>query len=345
MFYIRTDANKIIGMGHIMRCLAIAQEFRTRGEDVTFIVADEQSEKMIYQKGYSAICIHSQWDILNQEIDTMVSLIQKLHIEKLLVDSYSVTDSYLRTLRKKTMLAYIDDIDAFIYPVNLLINYNVYALQLSYSERYKAAGENVNFLLGCEYATLREEFRNVKKSICKQVNQILITSGGTDPYNVIGNLLREMKNRDWFKTTEFHIILGPFHRYKQVLQSQWYLYHNVHFHEKVSNMSEYMRLCDIAVTAGGVTSYELCACGIPSIIYTLADNQLNIAKTFDRMNLIPWIGDVRNDMDKCVERIIKQIEFLRMNYKYRKKISTSMQQLIDGAGTAKVVEKIIQYEK
>lgn len=53
---------------------------------------------------------------------------------------------------------------------------------------------------------------------------------------------------------------------KEILKEWWKDYPNIHLLTDVSDMAEYMKDCDIAITAGGVTTYELCACGIPSIM-------------------------------------------------------------------------------
>ena len=99
-------------------------------------------------------------------------------------------------------------------------------------------------------------------------------------------------------------------------------------------------LCDIAITAGGVTTYELCACGIPSVMYTLADNQFQIARTVSEQNLIPWIGDVREDMDACMDRLVQVIEDMKDDVEKRKKISHTMQKIVDGEGCRRLVQII-----
>lgn len=45
------------------------------------------------------------------------------------------------------------------------------------------------------------------------------------------------------------------------------------YSSECKKMSELMQQCDMAVSAAGSTLYELCACGMPTITYVLADNQ------------------------------------------------------------------------
>ncbi len=345
MFFIRADANKSIGTGHIMRCLSIAEEFRRRGEAVTFITADNYSEEMIATKGFPVVCLHSIWNDLDRETESLVETIRTLHIEILLIDSYYVTDLYLRTIRKYTKVVYIDDVDSFIYPVDLLVNYNMYANDLDYEMRYRKAGFDTQFALGCGYAPLRTEFSNVHKTVKEKVSDILVTSGGTDNYNVAGNILDLLARQPWFEQLNYYIILGRFNLHIEDLKKKWGLHKNVHLLMNVSNISEYMKSCDIAVTAGGVTTYELCACGIPSIMYTLADNQLQIAQMASEKCFIPWIGDVRGDMENCMYNIILWLEELMADKENRERMSSKMQEIVDGNGCERLVAEIKTYHK
>lgn len=340
MVYIRADANEVIGSGHVMRCLAIAEELKRQGEDVTFLIADERSKKMIVEKGFLVICLHSIWNDLEQELDSLLRIIGEEKITLLMIDSYYVTEYYLWELRRYTQLVYIDDLNTFLYPVDLLINYNIYSSQLDYEKCYKRAGLFTKFLLGCEYVPLREEFRDVCHTKKEQVFRVMVTSGGTDSYNVIGNLLEVLCLQEWFADIQYDIIVGRFNQNREMLEEKWKLYENIHFFYNVPNMSEYMKQCDIAVTAAGSTVYELCACGVPSIIYTFADNQLAIARTVSEMGLLPWVGDVRENMKSCMDNIISEIENLKNDKGNRNRQSQNMTHLVDGKGCARIVKEI-----
>jgi len=340
MFFIRADANEIIGTGHIMRCLSIAEEFRRRGEPVTFIVADNRSEEIITSKGYQTICLDSTWNDLDKELRSLIGVIEAFDIKVLLIDSYYVTEMYLRTVKRYAQIIYIDDLDAFIYPVDLLVNYNIYAEDLKYAVRYQKTGLDTQFALGCDYAPLRAEFSHVNRIVKDEVANILVTSGGTDSYNVVGNILDILFRQPWFQKMDYYIVLGRFHPHIKYLEEKWSLYGNVHLLTNVSNMSEYMKSCDIAITAGGVTTYELCACGIPSVMYTLADNQLQIARTVSEKQLIPWVGDVRENIEDCMNNMILCIGDLLAGNEKRGRTSRRMQEIVDGKGCERLVDRI-----
>lgn len=340
MQYIRVDANEVIGTGHVMRCLSIADEYRKRDEETTFIVADKYAETMILEHGYESICLGSVWNCLDGEVDKIIRVIKKRNITKLIIDSYFVTEAYLKKIRNYTKTVYIDDIDRYIYPVDILINYNIYAESLDYISRYNHEEENTRFALGSKYVPLRTEFSAVKKKIVDRARKILLTSGGTDPDNFLGKILKKIYEQSWFDNFEYYVIIGRFNEHQKLLESEWGNFPNIRLLSNVSNMSEYMILCDIAITAGGVTAYELCACGIPSILYTLADNQWMIAQTLSDMGIIPWVGDMRQNLQNCLNSIIRHIVFLRDNVDFRKEISVKMQNVVDGNGCRRIVDFI-----
>ena len=339
MFYIRADANEVVGMGHVMRCLSIAEEIKThRKEDVTFIIADRQPEQIIQSRGFFTLCLNSCWDDLDAEIEIMIQIIQEKGISLLLIDSYYVTKLYFASLHNYTRLAYIDEMNRFAYSVDKLINYNIYAEELGYQEQYFEM--KTTLLLGCDYVPLRKEFRQSVPEIREKVRNILITSGGTDNYNVTNAILEYVSKSNWFLEMDFYVIIGVFNRNKKALIDRWKDSANIHLITNVPKMVKYMELCDLAVTAGGVTTYELMASGIPSVMYTLADNQLLIAKSVSERGLIPWAGDVRDDMEKCLGNVLLHIERLIPDLSERKRISRCMQKAVDGNGCKRLAERL-----
>ena len=342
MILIRTDANETIATGHVMRCLSIAKALVKLGNTVKFVVADHHPEQLIIENGFEVICLNSVWDNLEVELERLVEVIKSEKVSMLLIDTYYVTEFYLEQLREYAKVAYIDDIASFVYPVDLLINYNMYATECGYEPQYQAKGLKTQFALGSSYAPLRDEFLNVYKQINNEVSKIMITSGGTDNYNVSGNLLDRLAKEPWFSNMDYYVIVGKFNTNREILLEKWAEYKNVHFLTAINNVSDYMKLCDIAITAGGVTTYELCACGIPSIMYTMADNQLEIARSVSERQLITWVGDIRDNMQRCMDKIVENIRTLKDDVQKRKKLSIKMQDCVDGQGADRIAEAIIR---
>ena len=128
MFYIRADGNAKVGMGHIMRCLSIAEAALELGSRPVFISADNDGRTIINGRGVECTVLDTDYTDMESELEKLARILNREDI--ILVDSYCVTESYLRSLGEMCKTAYLEDMGK-PYPVNLLINYNIYALALA----------------------------------------------------------------------------------------------------------------------------------------------------------------------------------------------------------------------
>lgn len=335
--YIRTDMNSIIATGHVMRCLAIADAARELGEDVTFILADNQAAEYIIDRGYEAVVLGTKWDEMEAELPILFELIEKRKIGSILLDSYQVTESYLKQLSERVKTVYIDDLNIFIYPVDMLICYASYWENFEYAERYF----DTKMLLGTKYMPLRKTFSNMKKKqIKEEIENVLLLSGGSDKYHILESLLEKIKDK---KLEKINVICGRYYEgyegYEEFAE-KYKEYKNIFIYHAVEDIENYMQKADLAVSAGGTTLYELCACGTPTISYAFADNQLDNVRQFEKDGIIDYAGDVR--CDDVVGNIICLLEKYFSDKKLRAERSVKMQQLVDGKGAKRIAEKIIQ---
>ena len=317
MLYIRVDGNAEIGTGHVMRCLSIASKERNSGGECVFITADFEMIPVIEEQGFSTICLNSTWNDLDSEIKMMEDLVNRLDIMKLLIDSYYATFNYLAYLNMLTYLVYIDDLDAFNYPCSELINYNIYADKLSYPSRYP----NTKLLLGPKYAPLRMEFMNLPaRTVQNEVKSILVTTGGNDVYFIAGQLVEQMQRCSILQKLHINIVAGRFNKRMAELQELSIKHMNVTVHVNPDSMAELMHSCDIAVSAGGITLYELCACGTPTVVFSIADNQIAAVSAFSEGYML-GSGDYRDDEDNFISQIMKNLTRLAGDYKLRMELS------------------------
>lgn len=339
--YIRVDMNEVIATGHMMRCLSIAEAAIDEGTETTFILSDDHATKLLDSKGYEYIVLNTKWDDLDNEIEKITEVIKRERIEKLLIDTYQVTEKYLRALTELTYTIYLDDLNAFIYPVNAIICYANYWKKFNYLDTYGKARDNgiidllPKFYLGCEYAPLRQEFRFLSdKNISEKISRVLVMSGGADPNDSISHILNEME-LDEFEHID--VICGRFFLKLETLKSKYEDYQNVHIHSNVHNLIDYMKKADLAISAGGSTLYELCAVGTPTISFSYADNQLDNVKQFEKDGIMEYLGDFRH------YNTIKFISDVIQKYKdkaYRRERAVLMQRLVDGNGAINIVHAV-----
>ena len=109
-------------------------------------------------------------------------------------------------------------------------------------------------------------------------------------------------------------------------------------------MSALMLKCDIAISAAGTTLYELCACGIPTVSFSFADNQILPTETFGEKALMLNAGDSRR-CESFFESLNEKLSLLIGDCKLRQEMSRSMQSVIDGNGACRVATELIGFTK
>ncbi len=338
--HIRVDGNEIIATGHVMRCLSIAEQLRKLGAQVTFVLADDRPRELIEHRGFLVDVLDTVWDDLDQEIDIFQNYIKENGVKVVLLDSYYVTLKYMQTIANLTKLIYIDDLSRFLYPASTLVSYGAFIDEKIYKEPYMLQKLDTTFLLGSQYVPLRDEFSYVPFKVGNEVRKVLITTGGTDQFNVAGKILKRLQNDEECHNLEYHVIVGCFNKNRDKLSNMKQKYSNIHLHENVTNISEWMRECDVAISAAGTTTYELCACGIPSICLEVADNQEGAIR-WEQEGYMKYAGNAYKDMESCIERCRKALIEYRNNYEERLKVSKRMQSLVDGCGACRIAKHIV----
>ncbi len=106
-------------------------------------------------------------------------------------------------------------------------------------------------------------------------------------------------------------------------------------------MAEIMQKCDFAVSAGGNTLYELCAVGVPTVVYSIADSQLEFAKGFDKAGAAKYAGDARKD-HRLVQKIITWGTAAIDNQGFRGRMSQREREAVDGKGAERIADAIMK---
>ena len=340
MFFFRADGNLKIGSGHVMRCSSIAEALVERGEEVAFVLADDSFEEMLREKGFRVYVLHSDYTDMDAESETLLRLIHEEHIDTCIVDSYYVTDAYFEKLQNEVRTVYLDDLMDHAWPVDVLINYNVYAEESQYEKLYHAAGlQKPEFILGSLYAPLRREFSAPLLSRNhgdKEEISVLVSTGGSDNEHLALRLLNEIVAvQEQFSHIHFHFIVGMFNEDWKQIQQLAQNRNNMILHRNVTNMRELMCQCDLAVSAAGSTLYELCRCGVPVITYAVADNQLQGAEGFANDGAMVYSGDSRLDPE-LPKKILDTLKHMLADRGICKRMSDTCQSLVDGKGADRI---------
>jgi len=364
LIYIRTDGNRKIASGHLMRCLSIASACQSLGMEVCFLVSPGESCSLLegfLEAGRSFRIISLKtavYDCLEQELPEVLALLRSREEKPVyLLDSYYVTRHYLTAINPLAKVAYLDDLQLFDYPVDLLVNYDV--IPKNALPSYKAAYQNSGrLLLGAAYAPLRRQFQNSPISVREQVKNLLVTTGGSDLLHFCLRLLQAVRKDPsaWpFSAAgiTIHIVIGQLNADRAALHElagSFPFPRLLELHENVTDMASLMRDCDLAISAAGTTLYELCALGVPTISFIMADNQITAAKAFDAAGAIPCAGDIRGLSGNMMQPFMNFVTFMSAqgsgpspgqdSYTARKAAHKAMRKLVDGNGALRIARAL-----
>ena len=280
-----------------------------------------------------------------QELPSLLEIVKKEKAELVIVDSYYVTDEYLKALMKLLPVVYFDDVFEFPYECTAIVNYNLFAYEWKqrYLEKYK--DKKIQLFIGTKYVPLRKEFSvQVHSYIHVNVRNILVSTGGADPYKIAEKIAREVAKTEELSDVLFHFVVGSLSTNYKKMKELEASSENIIIHADVTNMADLMRKNDIAVAAAGSTLYELCVCGIPTVTYTFADNQLPGAETFAKQKIMINLGDYRRTTN-FFPHMIEEIVELKKDIRRRVTMSQLMQELVDGKGANRLACEILKIVK
>nr|WP_321428329.1 UDP-2,4-diacetamido-2,4,6-trideoxy-beta-L-altropyranose hydrolase [uncultured Campylobacter sp.] len=334
---IRADSNEKIGSGHIMRTKSIAAQLKELGAKVLYALADERGKRLINNE-FQSVVLSSNYECLDDEIKALSSAIKEQKIKLILLDSYFVTPKYFKELKKLAKVAYIDDLDAFAYECEALINYGAFFDKNEYKARQNLAKKH---FLGSEFAPLRAEFGSTQKSSRNtQKKQVLLTTGNTDLLGIMPRLLEAFLSDESLKNLEFLAISGAFNEHENKLLALSAKYKNIKVLKSPENMAQIMAEADFVLSAGGSTLYELASLAKAVICFSIAANQNNI-KSWAEAGAMLYAGDAKADFGSVVTRSVNLLKSLLNDENLAKTLGQKAHFFVDGKGAIRLAKELL----
>ena len=344
----RVDGSYHLGIGHVMRCLALAQGFLSSDVKSIFAIKDyDQSVTEIIQRHGCTVEIIPRNSRLEQDASLTLDLAKK-HGISIIVTDLSNTDvlvqlgEYERYLRKLkytgVFLITIDDISEVAFPSDIVINPNYGAENMNYD-----FGGRTKFLLGPDYFIFRQEFieaANVDKEVKKEASNMLVAIAGSDPRNIIGKVAKAFCRVEKAPILNLRIILGINYADSARQELEGVLADfkgNYELLQGSSKMSELMRWSDIAITGAGLTKYETAVTGTPSIIISQAAHHIKIMEQFEEQGTCLHLG-LASTIDE--EDIAEALAKLIGDYNLRVEMSKMGRRLVGGKGIERIISEI-----
>ena len=327
---LRADASVAQGTGHVMRCLTLGDELSATGHEVHLATSSSSIpwlESMVSAKSFI------RHDVQPHSLDAF--LVDQIDPDWLVVDSYEIPPTLVGALRGRTRVLAIVDSDSRGIHADIYLDHNVGAETLPWAPNVAA-----KMLAGSRYSLVRESIRYAKRNdpwaLKSDSPQILAVMGGSDPTGMIVEVARALALTERQFTATL-ICAPPWRADVDRLISG---YSNIHVVEPTNDLPALLVQADIAISAAGTSSWELCTMGIPSVLVEVVDNQTeSLTKMLNRglvLGVMPsttGLENVSHEIRDTVERLIDDVGL-------RRSLSEHCLADFDGGGASRVVEEM-----
>ncbi|MHC8371006.1 UDP-2,4-diacetamido-2,4,6-trideoxy-beta-L-altropyranose hydrolase [Pseudomonas sp. MDT1-85] len=340
---IRADASPTIGSGHIARCLTLARVLRKQGAHVAFACRLLPGHRLdsLQAEGFATFALAQRYpdEDPQQAIESMLpwqadiaALGQALEshpaFDWIIVDHYGLDHHWQTAARRwAPRIAAVDDLATRQYSVDLLLNQNLSGTPEAYASLLTP---DCQTLLGPRFALLRDEFCCPAIEIKPRARRVLVNFGGFDAAMQTHHAMLALAD---FHELEIDFVAGADNPALEQMQSLVDYRPNWRLHSFVSDFYQLMTEADLFIGAGGGTSWERAAMGLPTICIAVSNNQQANGEVMAASGAHVFMG---NREQVSVEHLRQAIVFVMGNQGIRQSLAERSRQLVDGRGAQRV---------
>ncbi len=326
---LRADASGLIGVGHVMRSLALGEAMQDAGFDVVLVSVDLPTGMREEARKCGITVVDLQCEPFGST-DALATL--ALNGAVLVVDGYKFEREFFEILENgRSNFAVIDDnVETKALAPSVVINQNPHATP----EMYAHLLGNPKLLLGLQYALLRREVREATKQLINPVaGKVFVAMGGSDFLKLTSPIVRGLKDLE----IELFVAVGPTNSQRQQIEET---VRSIPRARVILQADYIMELASssLAILAAGSSLWESAALGVPSIGLIVADNQIGASVGAEHCGISLSL-DVRSGLHK--ESIVSNVEnLLTMTNGVLAKMATATRSEVDEFGSMRVLRAI-----
>lgn len=315
----RADASPTLGIGHVMRCLTLADALTAAGARCRFAVTAETITSVTaLGAAPHDLQILSRWD-------DPAELTATDAVDWVVVDHYRLGQGYERALRPWAgRVMAIDDLADRRHDCDLLLDQTVG----QGSERYAdLAPPGARILAGAHHALLRPGFTTGAATPDKP--RLLVSLGGSDPANATAIALDAVAHSGL--DLPVTVVMGSAAPYLDHIRAKVAALPNAELRIDETDMAKLMAQCTVAVGAAGTSALERCAMGLPTVLVVIADNQRFVAEGLTKAGAALAV-----ELDTAA--IATALSDLAHDAPARKAMAERARALCDGGGAARLAD-------
>ena len=308
---IRCDASLSIGSGHVMRCRNLARLLQQRGAEVSFICRKQPGDlihllenefsvlklpeqSLLACKGLQERQLYEAWLGCSQEKDS-VDCINALTQANISTASWLVVDHYgldaqweARLLTALTdgssipQLLAIDDLADRPHQADQLLDANFFG-DATENRYHGLVSKECRQLLGPHYALLAPEYPHLHPLVPKrtELKRVLVFFGGVDKDNLTSQTLQALMDPA-LSDLSVDVVVGRQSPHWEAVEKLVDKLPNGTLHGPLPSLAGLMVRADLAIGAGGATTWERACLGLPSLVIAIATNQLKSTQALHR---------------------------------------------------------------
>jgi UDP-2,4-diacetamido-2,4,6-trideoxy-beta-L-altropyranose hydrolase len=339
-----------MGVGHLKRCLSLAQALVQQGAIVHFVTRDhglDLSEIMgvsadqthILPTGGTVVAEdYSTWMGVSMQQDAAETLecIGQMPCDWVIVDHYGIDADWHRAVQSKAecKIAVIDDLANRQIYADLIVDQNWHE---DHSKKYAKVNLNGTPILGGpKYAMLDAAYAGGEQWVAKEpVASIGVFMGGGDPHDKSNLVLDAIELAGFEGSVE--IVTTSDNPNLERLTRRLTSRANGSLLTDVPNLASFFARHDLQIGAGGGATWERCSVGAPTLALSIADNQLQLLEPLSSMGVVYALLDKPLNVHK-IERAIAEILASRPA---REEMSRRSRQLVDGLGALHIAKELL----
>ncbi|MEO6677494.1 MAG: UDP-2,4-diacetamido-2,4,6-trideoxy-beta-L-altropyranose hydrolase [Pseudomonas sp.] len=345
---IRSDASPSIGSGHIARLLPLARTLRQQGVHVAFACRELPGHRLdsLAAEGFETFRLPDRYpgEDPQQAIESLLpwqadiaalglALENHAPFDWVIVDHYGLDHHWQTAARRwAPRIAAVDDLATRTYSVDLLLNQNLSGTPAAYAGLIAL---DCRTLLGPRFAMLRDEFCCPAIEIKPLAKRVLVNFGGFDVACQTHHAMRALAD---FHELEVDFVAGADNPAWDAMQALATERPNWRLHSFVSDFHRLMSEADLFVGAGGGTSWERAAMGLPTICIAVSNNQQANGEVMATSGAHVFLG-AREQVS--VEQLRQAIGFVAGNQGLRQSLAERSRQLVDGRGAQRVAAALV----
>ncbi len=341
--FFRTNFSNNIGIGHIVRCSRLAEEFERKGYKCFFYLDTLKSYKLT---SFPSFGLYQNKNNFSETKDAKLFCESTRNKGKgyVVVDDYRLGyrwEKYVSRFHKKIIT--FDDLNNKIHFSDYIINYNpINYPEIKFRKKLNKK-DNSNFLIHPKYSIVSR--KEIKKNFTFKKDNFYITFyvGGGGQLSLFTKILKALaNNRKASQNIRYIVVFGKLSRNKKEIINLSKRYKNIKYFDRHNSLYYLIKNSHIFFGTSGTAIFETAYLKTPSILFQMSKNQQT--NIFSLENLGHYIFLNRHDLlDK--NKIMNLIILIKNNYNRFYQLNKKPTINIDNKGSLRVIKKVLEPKK